>query len=513
MDMTNLAVWWRARCKNTDQCKITDQEKTASSEALLGYADGNRAITYPAVSLEQAGHTFIGAASGGGKTVVSASLSVQEIRESSNLPPAKRLTLCCIDPKGDLIQGIIEGVAHACPERLVDVHYLNPFQEGFAFNLTKLALGATPVDIRSSQLANLVAVTSTATGVQAHLGTGARQIDALNHGILGSLTTEHPGASPLWSYDAFSVPGGFKQLAALTTSRRAKQFLETAQLSEELRNSCASRLRSALAASENLERIVAAPTCLQFADLFAPGKIVLIDLGRPTGGLVSLQRFYANLFVRLAVEYLLERPSPYRDGHHVRLVVDEAQLVAPVLSDVAEQVLTTGRSRHISLTLITQQTALLNSASDTLLKVLWANCPTKIIGRLSASDATLISREIAPIRGTGESIHALQTKFASAVASLKDREFFWMRPGGIRERFTSATVDLPAWREAADRLGDQIASAKARLALPKDTPPRVTLTEASPARSRNSRKTHSSPAPASEAGAPQPSQPRRSRWG
>lgn len=208
----------------------------------------------------------------------------------------------------------------------------------------------------------------------------------------------------------------------------------------------------------------------------------------------------------------MERPSPYV-GHHVRLVIDECHIVAPVLSDVAEQVLTVGRSKNLSLTLITQQTALLNSASDTLLKVLWANCPTKIIGRVSTSDAALISREISPTRGTGESIHALQTRFASSVATLRDREFFWMRPGGIRERFTSATIDLAAWQEASDRHADQVALAKNRLALPKDTPPRVTLTEASPPRSRTPRKAQSSSAPTSEAGPEKPVPPRRSRWG
>lgn len=507
MDVTSFAVWWRSRRSTADQ-----REPATSSGTVIGYAEGNRPIIYPAPGVQQAQHALIAAGSGSGKTAVESYLCTKEIGKSKSLPPDQRPTLFILDLKGDLIHGVLQGICAVAPERLADVCYLNPFQGGFAFNLVKLPLGETPVDIRSAQLAGLIAVTSTATGSQAHLGAGARQIDAITNVNLACHTTERPDANLIWGLDAFSTRSGFKQLAALTTSRRAKSFLETTQLSEELRSSCASRMRAALAASERLEQMIASAECLRLADLFFPGKIVLCDLGKPIGGSPSLQRFYANLFTRLTVEHLMERPSPF-SGHHVRLVIDECHIVAPVLSDVAEQILTVGRSKNLSLTLITQQTALLNSASDTLLKVLWANTPTKIIGRLSASDASLISREIVPTRGAGESLHAIQTRFASSVATLRDREFFWMRPGGIRERFTSATIDLPLWHEAADRLADHITLAKNRLALPKDIPPRVTLAEASPTESRTPRPRPSSAAPTSRSAARQPSQPRRSRWG
>lgn len=506
MDLTTYALWWRRRCTTTAR-----DTSRAVPGTVIGYAEGGRPIAQPTPSVEQAHHTLVAAASGGGKTALVANLCVQEIRHSNDLAPQQRPTVFVLDLKGDLIHAILQGICAVAPERLADVCYLNPFQGGFPFNLTKLPLGETPVDIRSAQLANLIAVTSTATGAQAHLGAGARQLDALTHVCLGCLTTEHPDANLIWGIDALSTPRGFKQLAALTSSRRARNFLETAHLSDELRTSCGSRMRAALAASENLERMMSSPNCLQLPELFLPGKIVLGDLGRPLGGSPSLQRFHANLYTRLIVEHLMERPSPFF-GHHVRLIIDECHIVAPVLSDVAEQVLTVGRSRNLSLTLITQQTALLAHASDTLLSVLWANCPTKIIGRLSSADAALVAREIAPTRGSGERISTVQARFATATATLRDREFFWMRPGGIRERFTSATVDLPLWQDAATRCFDQVALAKSRLALPRQHSPRVMLADIRPTPVQAER--HAKPSPAS--GLPRtPSlgAPPRSRWG
>jgi hypothetical protein len=43
----------------------------------------------------------------------------------------------------------------------------------------------------------------------------------------------------------------------------------------------------------------------------SPGRITLVDLGRPVGGLTSLQAFYANVLCCLAIEHLMERRSPW----------------------------------------------------------------------------------------------------------------------------------------------------------------------------------------------------------
>lgn len=493
IDVSSLAAWWRSRSRNTQAAKPLPDKG-----ALIGHTSDERPIIFPLPSLESSPHAAIFAGSGVGKTALAANWCTQEIVASNAVDLQQ--TFFVVDAKGDLIHAILSGIAHAAPERLTDVYILDPFSaEAFPFNLNRLALGNTPLDIRSAQLAGLVGTVSTATGTQAHLGVGSRQVDVLSGTLLGTLAADHPAANPGWAHDALTTPGGPRLLAALTKDPKAKAFLEHLQIGDELKSSCSSRLRSAFSATSSLERLIAAPTCIQFAELFAAGRIVLCDLGRPTGGLISLTKFYANLLVRLGIEYLMERPSPYR-GHHVRVIIDECQIVAPVLSDLAEHILTTGRSRAVSLTLITQQTSLLAQASDALLPVIWSNCPTKIIGRLSAADALLLSREVAPTRGTDEPIRTVQGRFSSAVATLRDREFFWLRPG-IRDRFDSAYVHLSAWEEAAERQAGAIAAAKSRLALSPSQPPRVTLSEAS--LSPRTRSRSQAAAPSSQAvGAP-----------
>lgn len=517
VDVSLFAAWWRSR-----HLGRPPDNPPSTAGALIGFTGDTRPITYPPPSLEHSPHGAIFAGSGVGKTALAASWFIQELVASNTVTPAHQQTWFVVDAKGDLIHGIISGISRSAPERFKDVYILDPFSlASFPFNLNRLALGSTPLDIRSAQLASLVSTVSTATGSQAHLGVGSRQLDVLNNTLLAALATEHPAANPLWALDALTTPGGLKQLAAVTTSNRAKNFLLTAQLSDELKSSCSARLRSALSATASLERLMSASTSIQFSELLAPGKIVLCDLGRPTGGLVSLTKFYANVLVRLGIEYLMERISPF-PGHHVRIIIDECQIVAPVLSDIAEQILTTGRSRAVSVTLITQQTALLASASDSLLPVIWSNCPNKLIGRLSASDATLISREVAPSRGTGEAISMVQRRFSSSVATLRDREFFWLKAGSQPERMTSAPVDLPAWHRATEEQSTAITAAKNRLALPADQPPRVTLAQASPASPRNPRNkpvvavqaAHQLPSDRSEqTPKPRPAIRPRSKWG
>src|SRR5262249_12689129 len=156
---------------------------------------------------------------------------------------------------------------------------------GFAFNLNRLPLGTTPVDIPALQLAALVGAVSAATGSPAHLGLGARQLDVLQNVLLAALSCPHPKGNGLWAYDGLTEKNGPKLMAALTTSERAKSFLLSTKLSDELRVSTASRLRSAFAASLHLERLISAPGCIDWGALLGPGNIVIVDLGRPTGGL------------------------------------------------------------------------------------------------------------------------------------------------------------------------------------------------------------------------------------
>lgn len=474
---------------------------------VVGHGDTGAAVIWPTPSAERASHIAVFAGSGAGKSVMVAAAIVAEAtapRAPGEPPPA----LFVVDPKGDLAEHVLMALAWAAPARLADVTYLDPFapRGGFAFNLNRLALGATPIDIRAMQLANLVAEVSTATGSQRHLGVGARQVDLLTNVILGALGVEHPRASLLLALEALTNQKSLKALGGATTNDRAKHFLLTAQLGDELRVSTASRLRAALAASASLSAMIGAPDCIQFSALTAPGSIVLADLGRPVGGLVSLQTFYANLVVRLAVECLLERPSPWQ-GHHCRIVVDEAQVVAAVLSDRAEAILTTGRSRGLSLTTITQGTTLLSAASDTLLRVLMTNTPTRFVGRLAAPDAEMLAREQAPGRGVDESLSSFRARFTAAVTSLEDREFFCLTPGR-RERFRTLDVDMAAWRAAGARRAAEIEAVKGRLAIPPNAPPAITLAELSAATAPRRRTVGSN----TSAAGTSPVRP-RSRWG
>ena len=305
------------------------------------------------------------------------------------------------------------------------------------------------------------------------MGTGMRQIDVIQNILLASLASDHDKSNILWGLDSLVIKGGFKILAGLTHSARARQFLLSTKLNEDLKASCSSRLRIAFASSQHLENMICAPDCIQLNNLLAPGKIVLIDLGEPTGGLASLQEFWANMLVRIIIDNLMQRPSPW-SGHHCRIVIDEAQVVAKILSDTAERVLTTGRSRGVSLSVLSQGTALLRDGSDSLLKILLTNAPTKFIGRLSAQDAELLSREQSPKLGVDESIYSVRSRLVASITNLEDRNFYSLTPGS-RQRFRTVDVPIDRAEVAARERASEIEIIKTKLAIPRDQPPRITL--------------------------------------
>lgn len=468
LDLTTLALGLRARFQRSNTTP-----ELPSIAPVIGRDFKGQEIRWPEARAERAAHVLCLAASGAGKTVLLAGALVEEFIQSISHSRAP-LTLFVIDLKGDLVSAILSCLALHNPSLLSRVVVLDPFSVGaYPFNLNHLPLGETPVDIRAQQLAGLVGAVSTATVTQATFPVGPKQLDAIGHVFLGALRVPDPRAHLVLALEAFTDPKGFKILGEATTSDRARQFLLNTVPSDDLRFSCVSRLRVALAASDRLERLVTAPTCLNFAELLRPGQIVLGDFGRPTGGLTSLQAFYALSATLPAIDHLLERPSPWR-GPHCRIVIDEAQLVAPVLSERAEVLLTTGRSRGISLTCASQSTALLESASSTLLQILMGNTNTKLIGRLAASDAELLAREQALAPGSDDKVGEMRQRFSASVSNLADREFVELTPGA-RRRFRSIEHDLAAWEEAAAVSAAEIARARNRMALPTDPPPRLRL--------------------------------------
>jgi hypothetical protein len=502
-DLTRLALSLSGRSDRTPE------PETPDGGIVLGHSESHAPVYWQRPDVHRAGHGIVLGSSGCGKTSLVANALVRELADEDNLG------LFCVDPKGDTIDGVLAGLAAIAPGRLASVRYLDPFSPGgFPFNLCQLPLGETPVDIRALHLADLIGNVSTATGTTA-VGIGARQRDVLHHCLLGALTCPDPRASLLLALDALELPDGLARLAAVTTSARVRQFCETTKLGDELRISCAARLRIALNATDSLGRLVAAPGCVSFDDLLAPGRIVLVNLGSPFGGLVALQPFFANVIARLAADHLLARPSPWC-GAHVRVVLDEAQVVASTLADVAERILTVGRSKGISLTTITQSPTLIHAASDTLFRVLLTNAAAgKIIGRLSAPDAEMLSRERAPSAGVDDSIGNVRARFVSTITNLPDREFIFLA-ASRSARFRSSPIDTASWDRAKKTRGPELRSVRDRLALPPSLPPRWSLVALPPPAGsepqRRSAKKKKADEPKSPDAGTAPRSP-RSRWG
>lgn len=450
---------------------------------VIGWTREGEAMTWPEPSIERAGHALVLASSGAGKTVMVANTLVQSmIRAETRYPPDLRPSTFIADPKGDLVAAVTAGLCCAAPHQLGQTWLLDPFSRpAFPLNLCLGASDNVPADIRAQGLAHLASMVSAGAGAGVHVGTGHRQVEVLTHLFLACLESDHAARNLLWSLDAVSEVEGPELLARVTTSTRAQGFLRSSgsRLGEELRASTASRIRSAFAATGQLERLVTAPSCLDWNVLFGPGQLAMLDLGRPQGGLGSLRTFYANLVARLALDHLRARPSPWA-GHHAAVACDEAQILTPVLGDLAEDLLTTGRSRGIALVVLSQGTTLIAEQNAALLRVLVGNTPFKLIGRLDSTDSTLFAKHAAEPRRSGDSLDAARARLTANICNLPDREFYALTPGG-RRRFTSAPVDMPAWEVAAERGAGWITWVRNRLALPADQGPRLTLREATPA--------------------------------
>jgi hypothetical protein len=143
---------------------------------------------------------------------------------------------------------------------------------------------------------------------------------------------------------------------------------------------------------------------------------------------------------------------------------------------LAETLLTTGRSRGLSLVALSQGTTLIRDASETLLRVLLTNAPMKIVGRLSAADAELLARELAPKKGSETSLSAKRQQFVGAVTNLEDREFFRLVPGA-QVRFRSSDVDVDSWNAAEVREADRLLTVRRQLTVPPSGA-RMTLEDA-----------------------------------
>lgn len=430
------------------------------------------AITWPRPIGDAAGHVGIWAGSGSGKTKMMAFALVREFAKDLNKGSRRSpCSMLVVDGKDDLVEAVLQALAHHAPHLLGRVTVLDPFMRDpslspFPFNLAFADQPDGP-EIFAAGLAETVGVVSTSTGtLRGRGGIGARQQDLLSAFILAAIDNSHPARCIGWALDALESRKARKTLACLTRSRRARALLENGHISDELAASCLARLRATFAANKQLENLLSPRgSCIQWAELLAPGRLALVPLGLPFGGREELTRFFANLIVREAGTHLMQRRSPW-NGHTTVLAIDEAQIVAPVLADLGIRILTTGRSRGVSMVYASQGTAALHDASPTLVEMMMANTPAIFAGRLSPSDAERVARCISPPAGVEVSIGAFRTKMATKITNLPDRRFYRLAPGGARDQFRTVDVRLEDWAKAADRHAEEIHKIRLRLAQP-----------------------------------------------
>ncbi len=460
---------------------------------LLGASADGVEVRLPEPSLETPLSFVVCGSSGCGKSrLVGSWLSGLALRNDDAhgvRAGRERPAIVVIDPKADTISAVLGEIARVAPDVLETsgaaggapsgsrIRYISPFTGSFPFNVLRAPLGHVPFDLRARQLALLTGVLTAQTGQRSDGGVGARQVDLLSavYARLFEIAEHDPRASLLWASDALTSPAMMKILAR-DAAGRTKEMLST-RFSEELLASSAARSRLAWGSFAALAKSTGASTCLDFADLTAPGSITLIDLGAPLGG-PEIRAFYASVLLRLLTDHLIStRPSPF-GGHHCQIVIDEATQVAGVIGDIVETIAQTGRSRALACTVMLQGLTAFERAAPGVFATLLSNVPLVVAGRMgSAEDAEVLARNIAPVPGSTENTKTVQLRLAATIANLRPRDFIALRAGS-RVRFRSADVDVRGGDLAMAKHAEVIAAVKARYVLPADLPEPPTLAEA-----------------------------------
>lgn len=493
-DATRIWTWFQAARQKLAPAK----SPPGPDGPIMGYTEEGVPVPWPLPGKQAAGHSYIAAASGTGKSCAVAHGITQEFLANQTLPPEQRRALCVVDPKSDLADLTIKLCLLHAPEKADNVHYFDPLGRGMKLGISQLPAHGTPLEIRAMEIAYLVAEATSSVGTQKSLGAaGPKQISTIYHYLLAAMASEHESRNILWSLDCLQRRLE-KTLARLTTSRRAREFLLADNVDESLRSSCALKLQTALATTDRVEAMTCADSAPDWQALLGPDQLGIFDFGAPM--LANLRSFFANLIVRLCLSFLLNtRESPY-PGHVAHVFVDEAPVLIPTLSDLANDILTLGRSKGISLCQISQAVSQLAKAADgTYLKTILTNVPDRYYSRMAMSDCLLLAKEIAPLPGSQQGLSELQRQYAALLGCLPDRQFLYMAPGGVRERFRTADIPMEKLDQVGRDKADVIEQIKNRYRLPENPPPRVTLAEVSGSSSRPKRRGH----PGS----------RRSKWG
>ncbi len=455
----------------------------APGDVAYGMSESGQLILRPRGSTRVASHQVAMGASGSGKSVREADyLCRMMVYEWLSVPPAQQASLVVIDPKGDLVQHLLDAICATHPQALRSglVGYCNPFARhelgepgGIPLNFAKAELSGIPESVVALQFSSMISAVSTGVGGQKHLSMGARQMDLTNMLLAACLACPIPECSLLWALDA--IQGDMlKELAALTTSRRAAEFLRTADLGGELAASTSSRLRTALALYDGLENAVGARTCVSISSMVSAGRVTLIDLG--PAPLPSLAECFGNILFSLLSAHLLARPSPSTAFPHCTCVLDEGHMLAEALENTALFWTTLGRSKNLSLTVLTQGTKLLAERSPQLLSSLQTNANIKSIARMSAPDAEQWVRDAASRPGVEESLSAVRSRLVGVVTNLADQEFLYLTAGSA-VRAHSLPVDLAAWTAAGVAHAADVDAVKRRWTPPEGFPPRVQLAD------------------------------------
>lgn len=412
----------------------------------LGRTTAGAAVMIDRPGLGAAQHALILGATGARKTTLSMAL-VRQWAQASKQGDEQAPALVALDAKGDWVTAALGFLGNEAPELLSKVTILRPFEVPFPFNPCR-RLDAVDSDIRALQIATVVAATANLLADSGTLGVGARQIDVMSALLRAVFATGAPGACPQWAAEALEQKGGLMQLADLCPSGPVPESLRRMNIPADLRSSVASRLRMAFSATEGIGSMLSASSCINWGELAAPGRMVLVDLGSPPGGMAALQYILSGLLMQHLIEWLYERPSPATNHHHIRLVLDEAQIPAVAMGPLAAHLYATARSRNISITMLSVGSTLLRDASKVLWEVAVSNSRV-ITGRLGAQDAKLLATTVSPGIGIDETIGAVAARFTATVCNLPAGEFIDLSPRA-RHRFVARTESVQDWDNAVE---------------------------------------------------------------